>query len=428
MVTDVVIDVSKLLNDTKGIKYRKSFGIHCRYLTDIRKDDKKLRLKLVTNEDAKFMNLYGVFVDVETGNIALGMFPNPNEYYCVGNIYRFIAKELFNREDIPDFIDKKYILECLKTDISVTNQYIYKSVKEDYSRKVSAIDVKYKSVLMNLVDRMKTIDDVDVQEDMKFFEQVSKNFGYEYFREIALHCIYLLQSVEKVAIDFYGAFISENNFVEPLKALNGNTDIKDVLSSNEANMEQLTVLYLKYEIPMNFLLTMKSYAMGIKQRKTLYTIIEAKKFDYFYEMFFKAVNMLSSMQYMVNRSCDLSEESYKKSVCYNIIDLLRAIGKEGDFLFSLDMLVEKKNKTVFDGLEKSFHIKDMLNDSHITEEEFAVCLKEYMTNVYLLVNEGCTYTRKVRQQKYNMIEFSVPQIENAGRLFNRVGRLILKNI
>ena len=48
--------------------------------------------KKVLDSGARFINLFGLFVDVNSGDIALGLFPNPNDYISIGNIYDLIAK------------------------------------------------------------------------------------------------------------------------------------------------------------------------------------------------------------------------------------------------------------------------------------------------------------------------------------------------
>ena len=77
--TNITIDVSNLLNETSGTRYPKLYGTQ----SCMGSQGAKLNVELVTDANAKFINLFGLSVDADSGDVALGYFPNNSQYICV---------------------------------------------------------------------------------------------------------------------------------------------------------------------------------------------------------------------------------------------------------------------------------------------------------------------------------------------------------
>lgn len=416
----VILDLSKLIDDTKNLKYKKDFGIRNPYLEG-NPSKKSLKLTRVTDEDAKFLNLYGLFVDIESGDIALGMFPDSDNYYCVGNIYTVISKEMFGSDTIPSYIDRKYILECLKLGAQYASDSIYEAVMSDY-KESDNVDAKYDSVIMNLAYAWSYRN--KMPDEMKAFDFVRSD--NKYINYIMDSCNQILTSLEKTAIHYYGAFISEPSIKEVFESLNDSISIGELIELSEPNIEKLTIKYMSYGIPLDFLLDLKSYGLGIKQRKILYQNIQGNwGSDGGKKKIRDSMDMLSSMQYLDSRDGSIDRT---KVICYNVIDLIRSIGRENDMFFSIDLIIKFKNRSVFDSLESKFSIGDIMLENKISEEDFVKCLRDYMRNVYPKINTGSMYTRKVLPTQYNMVTYSPYQIRNAGKTFERLNKVILSKI
>lgn len=423
MRENVKIDLSKLIDETKSLKYRRDFGVHNPYLSNSNSLNPNLELVRVTDEGAKFLNLYGLFVDIESGDIALGMFPDPDDYYCVENIYSIISSKMFGSSKMPSYVDEKYVLECLKIGASYSKDSIYEAVISDYNES-DGVDIKYDSVIMNIAESWNHRN--KLPKELTTFDSNRSDSRYIY--NIMDSCVQILQSLEKTATQFYGAFISEGSVKDVLDTLDESTLVVDLLNGSEPNLEKLTILYMGYGIPLDFLLALKSYGLGIKQRKMIYQGLKGLKANWKQSsrgQIMDYIDMLSSMRYLNDR--DVNTDKIKVT-CFNVIDLIRAVERENDLFFSIDLIIRFKNRSVFDSLESKFSINDIMLENKISEEEFVKCLRDYMINVYPMINNGSVYTRKVLSTQYSMASFSPYQIRNAGRTFERLNKMILKKI
>lgn len=370
---------------------------------------------LVIDEEATFINLFGLFVDSNTGNIALGMFPDPNRYILIGNIFDIIETYLYRGSDrkLPKSVDKKYLLEVIKICVSCCADEvlsIIEVIEEDDS-------FKYRSVILNMADTWE-------REKEKLSKKSSGHADIEDFLiNVIRKCGLFLKEITRVSKCFFGAFIEENSSKDVILADIGKVTLSELLDSKAPNMESLTNKYLSMGISSDILFALKSYGMGIKDRGFLLEKVDNFRFTGTGKRkdLYRIAESLSSMSYMVNGNV-----SYHNDIVFNIIDLLRGLGWDNSFFFSLEMVKESLNRSLYDSLVGRFSIKEILDEYCISESDFVRGLTEYKKSVLSVVDYGSMYRRYTKPEGYCLSTYSMRQILNAGRVFDSAGSLVLK--
>jgi hypothetical protein len=414
-VEEKVIDITDLMKDTNMLRYPKDFGT-----SDLLRKNGRGKLKpnslyytLVEDSDAEFINLFGLSVDAKSGDIALGYFPSSDSYVRIGNIFSIIKRIMFNKSDTTVISDDylSYIVECLKINPKFVDDVLSKEIIDVIHEDES--ELKYESLILNMVS-LKS--DKDMSKELKFFKEKSSK---SWVRNLIRECTSLTFSYESLAREYFGNFISETDESDILK--NSEMNIKELIETkNNPNMESLMLRYIKYGIPTELLQGLKSYGFGIKQRKTLFPEDfkgSASKVSDTLEL----GECLSSLAYV-----DSGAQVPPQIKTYNIMDLMRASGREEGILFSLEILKKYKNGSLYAGLSKKLSLDDVLLDCKLSEQDFIINMEKYSERFLSLIDRGSMYSRNVAFKQYSFLSFSVKMTENAGKVFSKATDMILK--
>jgi hypothetical protein len=365
----------------------------------------------VLDSGARFINLFGLFVDSNSGDIALGLFPNPNDYISIGNIYDLIAEHMFGSKEIPDHVDKKFLLESLKLNVAGCimdiDTEVYKT--EEYVP-------EFDSVILNLANQLK-------------HQRLCKSFdGYDKNRDTCIctiikTCADILNSIVKASRSFFGAFIEESNVKEIGTNSLINSDLHNILDSGKPNLEVLTDKYIMMGVSPDLLFALKSYGYGIKQRSLIVdSIVKLSYRDGLDNKkdIYSLGDKLSSMSYLSTKATAINGVD----TIFNILDMLRAVGWDNSLFFSLEMIQSEKNRFIYDSVVKKFCIKDIIKESGIKESDFVKGILEYKESVLPVISYGYMYTRKPGNVGYCLSTHSIRQLISAGNVFNMVGELV----
>lgn len=421
----IQVNVSGLLSQSSGLQYRKRFGIGFAGFGSV--DGSNFTIRVVKDESARFVNLFGLSIDALTGNIALGIFPNPDEYICIGNFFEdFINRLLLG---VGKYLDEVTLIKLLEDDF----EYILEQMKlapawflsgfpvflsEKYLQQLKTDDKKdyKKSLMLNIAD-----------DNLKYRDYLSRksipitgliNVGGMIYEYLTLN-----QEIERVARDYFCTFISEKSFDEVCFGLK--LSLKDLMTNSVPNLEALTLKYIDEGIPFVLLRELKSYGLGIKQRKDIFEkckvmITDKSKFD----EVLRLGELASSMYYLLSR--DTTVDSNIKGIrSFNIIDLVRARGWIDSLFFSLDVLYDYRNVSAYNSLAGKFSFQEILKELAVQETEFITYLREYQTKVADLIDGGSVYTRKVLGSQNIMTAFNSVQLDKLGEIFQSSSNLIL---
>ena len=421
----IQVNVGGLLSQSLDLQYRKRFGTGFAGFGSI--DEHSFSIRVIKDESARFVNLFGLSIDAKTGNIALGLFPNSDEYICIGNFFEdFINRVSLN---VGEYIDKSTLRDLLRDDIGyileqmklnpawflqgfstyLSEKYLYQlkaEDKKDYSKSVtlniSNDNLKYRDFLSRkLIPASRLID----MQDMIY--------GY----------LSLSREIELVAHDYFCTFISEKSFDEVCFGLK--FSLKDLMTNSISNLEALTIKYLNEGIPFVLLRELKSYGLGIKQRKEIFEKCKSMVADKtrFYEVL-RLGELASSFYYLLSRDTvvDIHIQGIRS---FNIIDLVRARGWLDSLLFSLDVLFDHHNVSAYNSLASKFSFQEILKELAIQETEFIMNLREYQTKVTDLIDGGSVYTRKVLGSQNILAAFNSVQLDKLGEIFSSSSNLIL---
>ena len=368
--------------------------------------------KKVLDSGARFINLFGLFVDVNSGDIALGLFPNPNDYISIGNIYDLIAKYMFDKKEIPNHVDKNFLLERMKLNIAGCmmdiDTEVYKT--EEYVP-------EFDSVVLNITGKIKH------QRSSKSYDGYDKN-REKCISTIIKKCANILNSIVKASRSFFGAFIEESNVREISVNSLINLDLSKVLDSGKANLEVLTDKYIMMGVSPDLLFALKSYGYGIKQRNLIVDSIVKLGFRNDLDNkkdIYSLGDKLSSMSYLSTKAATLNGID----TIFNILDMLRAVGWDNSLFFSLEMIQEEKSRFIYDSVTKKFCIRDIITESGIKESDFVKGILDYKESVLPVMSYGYMYTRKPNSGGYCLSTHSIRQLISAGSVFDMVDGLVL---
>ena len=417
MERDVTVNIKGLLDIGRRTQYSKEFGYSYFRSRGRKAKEGEITLKIIEDDEAQFISLFGVFVDLKSGNIALGMFPRADEYICTGNLYKLLAKIWFDSSKMPEAIDKKYVIELLKIDPVYYQDEIVQEVSDAFDLSGS-IEEKYNSVtLFYMKDKYRTYGG----KEFEYFRKLIKNGTLISDTVASLINVYITQ--ESIARDYYGAFLTEQ-YDSDFEKFRGKS-LEEVINAKDPNIESLTVRYLKEGLPIVFLNALKSYGFDIKDRKNLFNKSQPrniKKSNYSGSEIIDIGLALSSMFY--------SRNVMKKELLlgYNFMDMLRAVNWEQNILFSLDLMVDIKSKVVWESLLKRFHIYEIMDEQGLSEKELVQAVDAYRKTILSQIDWGICYKRMAIINQYKMLSYSPTQLDNAGRIFEMTFTMLNKSL
>lgn len=379
--------------------------------------DKDPRILVIKDEKAQFIRLFGIMVDMISGNIAYGMFPDSYEYICIGNIFKDISQLWFNTTKVPNGINMSYIIELMKMEPDYYNIEIQKEVLEGYEKDFIPSS---ESILLELIRNSlgKEDSELDTFKGMCNSKTV--------ISKVAAHCIQIFLDCESVAKELFESFITEQS--------------DDIVSENaehqfnkqfmrEGNLESLTLKYVMEGYPEILLQEAKSYGYRLKERKALFSRgISPHLFrggnsiskGYTNDELVDIGKALSSMYYV--RKVLVKE----KQLAYNFIDMMRSIGWEHNIYFALDTIVEFQSKTLWESIMNRFHMYDIFKELNLSEKEFVIGISEYRNAEMSKVSQGACYGRFTTFPQYKFLSYSIHQTKEAGMIFESTFNMLKK--
>ena len=413
-IEKVIVDVGDLRRDLREDGVDKYFASFSKYLSCAGKSD-AIEYNLVTEADERFINLFGLSVGVESGDIALGLFPENDSYIRVGNIYDMINREMFrSKKRVLNDEDMRFILEELKLNPSMVSHRV--ALEIDNMLEGANVELKYNSIILNAISLRK---EKNISSEVKRFIDKNDLDGL-WVRKLITSCIDMYMDLEEVAREFFGNFISEDSSVDVLDK--ADKSVGEISKSRTPNMESLMLKYIKYNIPIELLYALKSYGFGIKQRKNLVSLAHGK---------YRVSSVNNDALFMVGES--LSSLSYMEArytanmtATYNILDLLKASGWEMNTLFSMEVYRTYKNRSMIERILSRFNIYEMLYEHNVTSDDFMKGIESYGDRFLTLVDRGCMYSRNVTMKQYSFLIYSRDMIRNSGRVFEKASEMVLK--
>ena len=415
-VVNVEVDLTKLFKDTSELRYRRDFGADSQYFSNNRSyGDTFIQYVHVIDAGERFINLFGLSVGVNSGDIALGYSPNGDSYIRVANIYDRMNKLMFstNKRIIGDD-DMRYILESIKLNPELASTTVIEDVKDIAS--LNGFDIKYQSVILNAISykNNKSFS----KEVQRFFDTNSRDGMW--LRKLISECVSMSCDLEAVARDYFGNFISEDSWKDVLS--NSSKDIGTILEEKSPNMESLMIKYMSYGVPAELLHGFRAYGFGVKQRRSLITpYMKGVVYRTDPKMLYSFAEALSSLAY-VDNGANIPPQVRT----YNILDMIRSSGWEMNMLFSLDVIRQYRNDSLYQSLSKRFSLDDLLMECKITEKDFVLNMDKYSGRFVSLVDRGSMYSRGVSFKQYQFLIYSKRMIESSGNLFQKASEMVLK--
>lgn len=412
-ISSVNIDMSSLIDELGSIfhsspnKYGLNSILSCG--TSRTRRRKILTLEQVEDDSETFINLFGSFVGVNSGDIALGFFPNPNLYYRIGNLRDMLNRELFSGDHKLSDEDYKFILEGLKLYPEYIAKYVVMNIDDFLDFKVGT---EKSSLILNLIELNKHRESIN--EDIK---RVKDKSNVTWVLDIANSLSNITDNAESVARSYFGAFLSEDSHRNKYDG-----SISAIRTSKNPNIESLILKYMELGIPLEFLIALKSYGFAINQRKNLRDIFKKSSKD----AKVSVAKKLSSMSYVIAPSDVVNSESF--DVVFNILDIMRALEWDENVIFSNDIAVQYKNSTLLKGVLKKFDVNTVFSYNNLNMKDYNLedIISKYDTVCSILIDCGSLYTRKVTKSQYSMLAFSPIMIMNSGRVFHQAAQMVLK--
>lgn len=405
---------------------------------------------VVEGEEAKFVNLFGVFVDVTSLSLAFGYFPNSNSFIKLPNQN---LKEIFesyllegirkkDREGVFDNIeiDYKYVIEIFKTkNLQEAKDSIFEYIKGLFDSDKDSLCTDYDSLLLNIIaSKERFISRMGEPDTYAFLKRDKFERSIDSFIR---RMYYIGGTLEELAKYFFWPFIAEDDFIENLKWIKGNLgNIKklhkrvhydDIMKSGDGSLEKLYQYYINQDVPSEFLNACISYGIGIKDRNLIHKSRVSENYMYLEErykrMYDWTMEKVSSMSYIIESvSYGSSKNDSILCLCSNIIDLLRCSGWLDYLMYSVDMIRVYKNRTLYDSIIKKTGIRDILEESLVREVDFVKAINRYI-EFYYLYNSGSMYRMRASINKFNFSSYTKRQLDNVGPMLeNSVGMVLKK--
>lgn len=393
-------------------------------------NNSKLRysLAVVENENSKIINFCGLSIDVDTLDVVLGIYPG-REYISIFSFKSVINYFLFKNCSSSKLSDDDvvFLLECIK--LLGVEDNILDTIKE-MSKDVYVDSLpEFDSVIVNFVKR--NLFRNKLVEDDKDLSNLFKYTSDEKFLiELISFCIDVSSKLDTFSARMFKNFIVE----ESVEDVVGNSHIStSTLTSSGSNYKVLELLRLRYLNSGVYSLVIDSlisYGFGYNKRKSLYkeynSLSNSEVSRYHRDM----LVLLSSMSYVdfYTAGSILLDSDNTKSICYNIIDVIRAVGWEQDLVFSYDISKEFKSDVLINYIFNHFDITDILSKLGVSESTFIAYIGDYSSRYLYLVNCGSMYSRSVKKSQKCLSVFCRPMLINSGKIFERVSRKIFSKL
>lgn len=337
------------------------------------------KVEIEGREGARFINICGVFVDVDTGDIALGMFPNSYSYIVIDNLFNIFEKEVFKTDVFPDFINKNLLIEELKLSNSIEDfcsRFSNDMLEVKNKINVSDIEVPYESLIMNLA----------YVDDMEF----------------SLH--------DKVDLVITRFFDNINNVFKGIFSFISNIDkyVGNIFSFESEEKFNISYMeHLRRGSEVDLLNALGSYGFGRSQRM---------KYRYKLDDYMD----LMSMSYI-----DV-KEGHKYKIIYNLMDFMRGVGFIDRFSFALDVIQTDRNKSLYDSLINKFDLYDIMLNNRISEIEFVKGIDRYNKLIRPYIEKGCLNNVVMLDDNKKSLMVLSNRIVNSGMVLNGLGKILLK--
>lgn len=377
-------------------------------------------------EKAKFINFCGMYVNINNGDIALGLNPNPYQYISTRNIKEILSQVMFGKklnemEDglFDEVVNLNWLLEMAKLSMTELNKQVYDEITENY--RYSEVDnVECKSIILSMVKER--IDEYDLPDEIKNLQDLTKNGAW--LRDTCKGMIEMLKEVQRLAYSFYGYFVMEKSMNEVIDNLNSKKNLSDIYEypiSNRGNLETLYSIYRdRYKVPVIFLNALRTYGIGHKSRKIILDGYDRLNNCRLTNIASVAVK-LSSMAYLSSQYVGVKCSKFDRT--YNIIDLFNASGYENLLYFSMNKILEDKDSSLYSALKKKFDLKEVFETAGIDDMDFWIGLKDYIVNKSYIMDRSSLMSFDMNSQieKQNSFPmFGNAQIENMGKIAENV--------
>lgn len=372
-------------------------------------NDQTIKYKVVSDE-GKFVNFGGFYINTASGYVCLGYNANNGEYIPIFNLV-----DVFNSNSILG--DKNILGDVFTLDDLL---YIIERFKINY-REFQVRDYLY---------------DVFLTRDDKIFRSISLNYikdnlgkrikysNLAYLEEIDLfNFLSGLFSVVSKEIDHLGKVFFGNFILEDDRSIVGKTQpLESPLDGG--HMERYFVRGVTQGYDSVFLRELSSVALGRNRRLLGKTRGESSAglYDVYTGDTKKGIAVASSWayfdQYDITTVSSISEDKIRS---YNIVDLLRSIGREADLFFTLD--VYKDNPKFFEVLMNKLGLLSVVDS--IGRDKFIKRAFDYK-KLLSIIEMGGTYSRKVKLPQTSFMSVGTRSVLSSGKVFEKAGKRLLR--
>lgn len=363
----------------------------------------------VCNSGGYFVNFGGVYYNTETGYICLGYNGNSGGYIPVCSIVDFINSILYLDDSkkvvkVFDLDDINYMVEKFKIN---PNDFDFKTYLEEIcSSKVQVSNSN--SIIRSFMSlQSDCMDERLLGFNLKFLP----DSNYEYFM-----CLVEGFSKLNLAIDeFCSCFVYGYSLESGFKELDRR--IGDELNGRVTTSEKIEGCYIKRirdcGVDPIFMREITSFSMGARMRSKVFSnsIDDEKK-----------LKIVSSFYYLHNLGdynvvVDLILDTY------NIVDLLRSIGRDMDLYFSFDILYTMKNDSVLRSLITKLGLEEEI--SKVSYKYFMEYGLEYFKLVGFFIDSG-SFDLLVSEKQKDFVSVSSRSLVGGGKIFERASGRMLK--
>ena len=422
---------SKNTNVLKGIKnfYTDNGLTPFLEVTDMNVKDDTCKLHYSEySDDGHFINFAGVMVNSESLYVALGYNANNSLYIPVVSMLEILNISIFGDEKGPIGKDEAlYILENSKLNYKDFDLKSY--CREILVGNVVSTGYKFSSLILNFVETgIKAGANVAGNTGNSILDSMSNEDLYRILFEFMKR---FTDKMDNLGKEFFGNFIAEEDrgVVMQSSAFGFDKLFKNF------GVKSYESLYLKNinsrGLDPSLARELSSIGFGIKGRRDIYNNTT--------DDFTKMLAVLSSNAYIDHENINYNAIDDEKINTYNIVDLLRGVGKEQDLVFSVDVMQELGKDQLYNLLLNKLSITSDI--AKIGNNRFFENLNKYTgkaktvaaqvdkagtQGVMNRVDVGSVYTRKVEGEQTNFVTFSSRALINAGKLFDRIALRILK--
>lgn len=377
-------------------------------------DKNYLVIDRVTDNDATFINLFGICVDTKTFNIAFGLNVESDDYILVGNVGKLLCNVLEIKR-LPDWFDVKCLLGLLKYDTVNTIYNFDKILVEMYKCNFNCDVDTSNSIVYEIVKQKESEKDTFINDPLIHKVMYSNTL---YLYKFINKCLVIHQTFTRQAMFFFNNFILESSYDEMYSNYlmlfsSGEFSIKNLYQYSDSNVEMLYLYYLSKGIPCVYLNALMSYALFLRQRVIMFKNL-------------KRSNVLSNMDSIVRCALKIQSSCYSSNdksqiFVYNCIQLLKYKDKYDIFVFAID----SNNTYLVEYILSGLGILDMLSDNNISVVEFCKYTLDYDKNVQCLVDGMSLYRKPIIDGQSNFVHVSVSRIYNVCKTFNTFSKSLL---